>query len=122
MQEEVEDEDAPSVDTIIGDGEAPRPASSMVLNLNVTETEVDKLRARIQETRQKTLRNRADVPEPEIRSTPIDDISRQRVSILNISFAVSPLINRSVWPLSQSMINGSLGFKEDGLFCRLGEC
>lgn len=97
MQEEVEDEDAPSVDTIIGDGEAPRPASSMVLNLNVTEAEVDKLRARIQETRQKTLRNRADVPEPEIRSTPIDDISRQ-VRIYAIAFP-------SIFPIGIKVVN-----------------
>ena len=71
------DDDAPNVETVIGDGEAPRPTSSMVLNLNITETEVEQLYATIQEIRQKRLQNRVDVPEPEIRSTPIDEISRQ---------------------------------------------
>ncbi|OXV08184.1 hypothetical protein Egran_04053, partial [Elaphomyces granulatus] len=76
-EEEVEVGDAPNVETVIGDGEAPRPTSSMVLNPNITKTEVEQLHATIQEIRQKRLQNRVDVPEPEIRSTPIDEISRQ---------------------------------------------
>jgi hypothetical protein len=74
----------------------------MVLNLNATETEVDQLRARIQETRQKTLRNRADVPKPEIRSTPIDDISRQ----IRI-YAIAWLSSRVLLDSSDSLVHVS---------------
>ncbi|KAN0068982.1 hypothetical protein V8E54_013151 [Elaphomyces granulatus] len=57
IEEEVEVDDTPNVETIIGDEDAPRPTSSM--------------------NRRKRLQNRANIPEPEIRSTPIDEISRQ---------------------------------------------
>ena len=71
IEEEVEVDDTPNVETIIGDEDAPRPTSSMVLNLNITETEVEQLYATIQENRRKRLQNRANIPEPEIRSTQV---------------------------------------------------
>ena len=64
IEEEVEVDDTPNVETIIGDEDAPRPTSSMVLNLNITETEVEQLHATIQENRRKRLQNRANIPEP----------------------------------------------------------
>ena len=73
------------------DEDAPRPTSSMVLNLNITETEVEQLHATIQENRRKRLQNQANIPEPEIRSTPIDEINRQ----VRIAGSVYYVVSRS---------------------------
>lgn len=75
--------DEPNLETVFGGDEAPRPTSSMVLNLDIQETEIEQIQSNIRKKHRQL--KRADAPEPEVRSTPIDEIGR-KVRIYAMAF------------------------------------